>query len=269
LSSSQPINLDGARLTMQEKLKVLVVDDEAVITAAARKMLGAEGFTVLTAGDAESALLLLPAESPRLAFLDLMLPGLSGMELLKRIRRDYPEVVVVMMTGYSTLDNAIAFLKNGAFDYLPKPFEFEELASTAQRASRFLAMGRPSIAPAAGTPPGRRCFLGVNAWACINPDGTAHLGSTDLFGRMTGRIESIELPVANNDIRQGSQLAQMLAADEMRHTVCAALSGRVIQVNPELAADCEVLNRDPMGDGWLVRLMPDNLETELANLTAG
>ena len=252
---------------MDEKLKVLVVDDESVITDAARKMLSGEGFSVITASDGESALSLLAAESPKIAFLDLMLPGLSGLELLKRIRRDYPAVVVIMMTGYSTLDNAIAFLKNGALDYLPKPFEFEELVGSAHRAGRFLSLEGTARLPA-GNVVGRCHFLSVSSWAKPHPDGSASLGLTELFGRMTGRIVSVDLPVPGNDVRQGSQLGQVVAFDELRHTVWSALSGRVVQVNPALRQDRDVLNRDPMGDGWLVKVIPDSLETELANLTS-
>ena len=255
-------------LSMAGKPKILVVDDETVITDAARKILGAEGFAVLTAPDAETAMLLLPSESPEIAFLDLMLPGISGMELLERIQDDYPRTVVVMMTGYSTLDNAISFLKNGAFDYLPKPFEFQELLSTAQRASRFSA-----LLPLAGPPPHvgeipPRYLLGMNSWARRVEDGTVLLGITGLFGQVLERIENIELPALNEEVRQGSLLARLETVDQLRHAVWSPLGGRVAELNPAVQRDCDSARRDPLGEGWLVRIVPDNFEVELTNLSA-
>lgn len=253
---------------MTEKPKILVVDDETVIISAARKILGAEGFDVLAAPDAEQAMLLLPSELPKIAFIDLMLPGLSGLELLEWIKREYPQLVVVMMTGYSTLDNAISFLKSGAFDYLPKPFEYEELLSTAQRACRFISLRTAIRLDAAGDKGTPIYVLGVNSWAQVNRDGTAHLGITDVLSQILGPIENVELPAINDEIRQGSLLAHVLTRDGLRHTVWSALSGRVIELNGVVETDCESVQRDPMGEGWLVRITPEDLENELGNLSA-
>ncbi len=253
---------------MTEKPKILVVDDETVIISGARKILSSEGFEVLAATDAEQAMSLLPSALPEIAFIDLMLPRLSGLRLLEWIKREYPEVVVVMMTGYSTLDNAIAFLKGGAFDYLPKPFEYEELHSTAQRACRFVslrsAIRRPPV-PDKGAP---QYLLGVNSWVRVNRDGTAFLGITDILSQILGPIEDVELPDVNDEIRQGSRLAHVLTRDELRHTVWSALSGRVIELNAAVQASWEGIQRDPMGEGWLVRITPEDLESELVNLSA-
>lgn len=252
---------------MSGKAKILVVDDEAVITGAARKILGAEGFEVFTAADAEKALDLLPSVLPEVAFLDLMLPGLSGLDLLGRIRQEFPNTVVIMMTGYSTLENAIAFLQSGAFDYLPKPFGYEELLSTAQRASRFSALRTElSLNPAPSGAP--RYLLGMNFWAQAVRDGTVRLGVTGVFSRVLGPIDSIELPELNDEIRQGSLLAHVVARDELRHTVWSALSGRVVELNPRVEKDCDSVQQDPTGEGWLVRIVPEDLENELGNLSA-
>jgi DNA-binding response OmpR family regulator len=253
---------------MTEKPKILVVDDESVIIDAARKILSVEGFTVRTALDGERALPLLPAETPDIAFLDLMLPGISGLDLLDRIKRDYPDMVVVMMTGYSTLDTAITFLKNGAFDYLPKPFAYEELLSTARRAYRFIELRREAKTGIPAKKPAGRYVLGSNSWAIANPDGSASLGVTDLFLRMVGPVEAVELPPVNYEIRQGSQLAQVQTRDELRHTVWAALSGRVIEINPNAQSLIELSGNEPAGKNWFVRIIPENLESESLNLAA-
>jgi glycine cleavage system H lipoate-binding protein len=67
-------------------------------------------------------------------------------------------------------------------------------------------------------------------------------------------------------VRQGSRLVELGAAGQLRHPVWSALSGRLIERNLQVEADPSLLNRDPWGSGWLVRILPDNLRTELANL---
>ncbi len=251
---------------MAQKTKILVVDDEAVILDTVPKILRAEGFEISTAATAESALDILRAGAPDIVLVDLKLPKLSGMEFLDIAKKEFPQVAVIMMTGYSTLNNAVAALENGAFDFLPKPFTFEELLSAVQRAARFVNL------PAAGRSAGpngtmtNRYLLGLHTWAKIETDGTAQLGITGLFQTTVGLIAQIELPAVNDEIRQGGLLAQIVAQDEMKHTAWAALGGRVIEVNRHVRENPQLLNRDPMDSGWLVRMVPDNLENDLANL---
>lgn len=248
-------------VAMTEKLKILVVDDEAVILDSAQKILSREGFVVRITNSAERALELLHAEPPAIMLVDLKLPKLSGIELLNLVRREFPQLAVILMTGYSTLENAVAALKNGAFDFLPKPFAFEELLSTVHRAGRSLA-----VRDQAAAPPCHR--LGLQAWAKINNDGSAQLGVTDLFQQTVGPIRQVVLPAHNEAVQQGGRLAEIVAADQMKHTVWSALSGRILARNALVETQPELLNRDPLADGWLLKILPDRLENELANLIA-
>ncbi len=252
---------------MAEKHKILVVDDETVIISSAQKILRAGGFEVCTAIDAESAGEKLRAEKPHIALVDLKLPGLSGLELLDIVKKDFPRTVVIMMTGYATLDNAVAFLKNGAFDFLPKPFTFEELQSTVQRASRFIDLPTKTLRSGANGALPHRYQLGMQTWAKIETAGTAQLGITRLFQQTTGNIAQVELPNVNDQLQQGNLLARLTAADEMTHTVWSALSGRVVGLNQRVQENPQLLERDPFGEGWLLRLLPDNLENEMMNLS--
>ena len=99
-------------------LKILVVDDEQVILDSAKKILGPD-LTVLTAPDAEAASQLLGAEAPDIVISDLVLPGASGMKLLDNALEHDPGLVIILTTGFSTVENAVAALKHGAFDFLP------------------------------------------------------------------------------------------------------------------------------------------------------
>jgi FixJ family two-component response regulator/glycine cleavage system H lipoate-binding protein len=246
--------------------RILVVDDEAVIVDAARKILSAEGFCVQTAGNAEEAFPQLQTFSPHIALVDLMLPGLPGNELLQLVKREYPRMAVIMMTGYSTLDNAITFLKNGALDFLPKPFEFIELVSTIRRASRFLDMSRTTNVAEAQDSESEYYCLGIGSWANPDRDGTVRLGISDVFRQAVGPVIQVELPALHGELYQGGLLAQAYAQDELKHTVWSALGGRVVAVNP-LAK--EIFQPGAAGHwetGWLVRVIPGKLESELLNL---
>lgn len=256
------INTNG-RLPMTDKLKILVVDDEAVILDSAQKILNREGFAVRITNSAERALDILRADPPTMMLVDLKLPKLSGVEILRLARREFPALVVILMTGYSTLENAVAALKNGAFDFLPKPFTFEELLSTVHRAGRARTLSGAilkTIAPS--------CYrLGVQVWVRIDHDGAAQLGITDLFQQTAGSIVQVVLPALNESVQQGSRMAEILTTDQMKHTVYSALSGRVVACNNLVERDPALLNRDPLENGWLLRILPDRLENELANLS--
>jgi DNA-binding response OmpR family regulator len=107
---------------------VLVVDDEEAIAEAVRARLENEGFRVLLAGDGPSAIEICGAESPDLVVLDLMLPGMDGLEVCARIQRDR-WIPVLMLTARTEEADKIAGLAVGADDYLTKPFSLRELAA--------------------------------------------------------------------------------------------------------------------------------------------
>ena len=129
---------------MTDQLNILVVDDEPVILDAARKILTAEGMSVRTAPDAETALGALTRDSPDILITDLVLPGASGMMLLEAALAHAPDLVVILTSGYSTFQNAGAALKQGAFEFLPKPFTCEELLASVARAREALESRRSS-----------------------------------------------------------------------------------------------------------------------------
>ncbi len=117
----------------QRRGRILVVDDEEVISSTLREFLEGEGFEVAVAGDAAQALRQVAAFEPDLALCDIQLPGLDGLDLLDRLLRARPETIVVMITAYATVENAVAAFRRGAHDYLMKPVIFEELLTKLDR----------------------------------------------------------------------------------------------------------------------------------------
>jgi putative two-component system response regulator len=114
--------------------KVLIVDDEPVVRRILQQRLLVEGYKCEEAGSAQEALDKLAKNSIALAILDIKMPGKSGIELLPEIKRMYPDTAVIMATAITDATIAIQCMKDGAYDYLVKPFNLDEVAISAQRA---------------------------------------------------------------------------------------------------------------------------------------
>jgi DNA-binding NtrC family response regulator len=112
---------------------ILVVDDEEVLQDVLGTLLRREGLRPIAARTGEEALLIAEREPIDLVLLDLMLPGMSGMEVLKQLRSRDPEQVVIVVTAYSSIESAIEAMRVGAFHYIPKPFKNEEVLLTIRK----------------------------------------------------------------------------------------------------------------------------------------
>ena len=108
--------------------RVLVVDDEPHVGATLRDVLVELGYVVTVAGGGAEALQLVPVFAPDVVLLDLLMPEMSGVEVLEHLRRDRPTLPVVIMSGNEDVEVARATLRDGAFDYLGKPFKIDALA---------------------------------------------------------------------------------------------------------------------------------------------
>ncbi len=118
--------------------RILVVDDEKRIRSGCVQMLTEEGFPARSAESAEEGLALLAQEHYDIILLDLMMPGVSGLEALVRIRALHPDTLVIVITGYATLEYSIEAMKKGAFDFIPKPFAPEDLRRVVHKAVEFI-----------------------------------------------------------------------------------------------------------------------------------
>jgi DNA-binding NtrC family response regulator len=117
-------------------IRVLLVDDEKAFVDTMTKRLAQRGLQVTPAYDGKQALSTLSGESaPEIVILDVKMPGMDGIEVLKRIKADHPLVEVVMLTGHATVESAIEGMKLGAFDYLMKPCDIDLLVSKVREAA--------------------------------------------------------------------------------------------------------------------------------------
>ncbi|MEW6688934.1 MAG: sigma-54 dependent transcriptional regulator [Pseudomonadota bacterium] len=116
------------------KARVLVVDDEEIVLRSCLRALADTGHAVETAQSGAEALAKAGAARYDVMLLDIMMPGLDGIEVLRRVKETHPDLEVVMITGLAQIETAVKAIKLGAFDYLPKPFEPEELKLAVERA---------------------------------------------------------------------------------------------------------------------------------------
>lgn len=138
--------MSEAESTSRSQAKLLVVDDEPAITVALAKRLRRDGYECVTAGSGDEALKRLATDVLDLVITDVRMPGMSGIELLKEIKRRDAEIQVIMMTAYSDIDFAIEALRHKADDYLLKPFNLTELSHCVERALEHRRLLRESRA---------------------------------------------------------------------------------------------------------------------------
>jgi CheY-like chemotaxis protein len=121
---------------METKIKVLMVDDEAQFRATTQKILNRKGFETIIAASGEEALGKL-GESPDVVILDIKMPGIDGHQALQEIKKQKPDLPVIMLTGHGALPSATAALGKGAFDYLSKPCDIELLTAKIHEAFQY------------------------------------------------------------------------------------------------------------------------------------
>ena len=114
--------------------KILIVDDEEIVIRSCRRILGDSTYVVDSAHDGQDALRKVDETEYDLIILDIMMPGIDGLEVLQHVKERHPDVDVIMMTGLSEIQTAVKAMKLGAFDYLSKPFDPDELKHVVDRA---------------------------------------------------------------------------------------------------------------------------------------
>lgn len=114
--------------------KILIIDDEEIVIDSCTHILASSGYQIFTANNGTKGLETLEQENPDLVFVDLKMPGLSGIEVLEKIQEYDSTIVPIVITGFATVSSAVEAMKKGAYDFLPKPFTPDEMRLIAKRA---------------------------------------------------------------------------------------------------------------------------------------
>jgi CheY-like chemotaxis protein/glycine cleavage system H lipoate-binding protein len=254
---------------------ILVVEDEPLVTQAVTLVCGDEGMRVTAVESGAEALRCLQERPYRLVLCDIMMQGMDGFGFLAELARHGLEVPVVMMTGYSTVENALRSLRAGAVDYLPKPFTADELLTVVRRALRYSALLDAAAAPGLERDaslsyvpcPAHYLRLGCVSWALMEAEGTARIGVSDLFLKAAEGVRSFEFAEVGEDLVQGIPCAVASAPDGSSHGIMCPMSGRVLEINAEVQKRPSLVEKDPYFKGWLYRILPSDPESNLQWLT--
>ncbi|OGG55212.1 MAG: hypothetical protein A3F84_08315 [Candidatus Handelsmanbacteria bacterium RIFCSPLOWO2_12_FULL_64_10] len=117
-------------------MNIILVDDDEMVLQTIGDFLTRRGHRVRTAADGSEALRLMTEEMPDLVISDIQMPGMDGISFLKAVREQFPDLPVILMTGYATVETAVAALRSRAYDYLKKPVRLEELQACVERVER-------------------------------------------------------------------------------------------------------------------------------------
>jgi glycine cleavage system H lipoate-binding protein/CheY-like chemotaxis protein len=243
----------------EPQIDVLIVEDEPVVQMAAERVLNRAGITTDSAPEMETAIAKMKADTYKIILCDLKLPGASGFELFDHASAQASPPEIVMVTGYATLENAL---------------ESCELLGVVRRAIRFRLARAASgaFSPDMLVEEAARhdadvgvegYELGRHSWARLDQDGTATLGAAETFAGMLREIQSIEFPAGAEHSVQGKTLVRILSHGGLMHRVWAPLSGAILATNQQIESDPQILDRDPLGAGWLAQIIPSDLEREL------
>jgi len=132
-------------MSLMSNIKILVVDDELIVRESMGNWLQEEGYMVNTSENGHDALEKIKTGTYDLAVVDIKMPGMDGIELLRNIKEIFPDLPILIMTAYASVDTAVQAMKDGAFDYIVKPFDPENVtwASPSRPAGPVRAQGSP------------------------------------------------------------------------------------------------------------------------------
>lgn len=268
----------------QPEARILAVDDEPAILDSFRKVLVLGGYSIDTVENGNEALGLIRDHDYDFVFTDLKMPGMDGVELTRSVKHLRPDIDVVVITGFATIDTAVETVRAGAMDYVEKPFTEDELLAFVRKAlikrrDRLERQAKPTIrlVRPGMKATGSRLELDVPAGAFVSPqhawvqvalNGMVRTGVDDLLRKLFGAPDAIELPQAGSHVARGQTLFTLRYGD-LDVAIPSAISGRVLTVNTEHAEHPDWLAVRPFELSWVCELEPSDLGAELGLLMIG
>jgi len=256
---------------MNKKLNVLIVDDEQIVLDSISKHLRKEdNLFLITTLSVEDAIDKMKYQDIHIILTDLMMPEIDGLEFLKLTKDIKPDIIVIMITGYATINTALQAMQLGAFDYIAKPFSRDELKKVVKRAAdlAYATYDTDGVKTEKPRENGDKMLstvkgIGEHSWMMQEDDGNVKIGVERPFLYSIGRIQSVYLPSIGDRLRQGSVYFQIFSADLRSQSLLSPISGTVVKVNDIIIADPNKSLEDPYDSGWLIKLEPDNFDEEV------
>lgn len=261
---------------MNSAADILVIEDEKVIIDGIVKTCSLENYTIDSVQNASDAIEKISKNHYPVIICDIMMPDGDGFQILKEIREKKIDSALIMMTGYSTVENAVHSLSRGAIDFIPKPFTVDELLSSVYRARRYHQIKEKQKQPSGGVNeaslfyvacPAKYYRMGHSSWLLEEKDGSVLIGVCDFFLATINSVAEIETLELESEIAQGMSCLAIKDRDDRMHKIHSPVSGRIIEVNKNLRSVSNLIEKDPYIDGWVYRVIPNDLGYEIKNLT--
>ena len=268
----------------EPKARILAVDDEAIILDSFRKILVVAGYSIDTVEKGREALGLIRKYDYDFVFTDLKMPEMDGLEVTKAVKHLRPDIDVIVITGYASIETAVETMKYGAMDYVQKPFTEDELISffnkcLIKRKDRIERQMRPTVRLITPTikESGSRHEFNVPAgifvspnhtWVNMEMNGTARVGLDDFVRKIIRNIDEVELPKLNKTVRKGELLFSIKHNSHIVN-ISSPISGTVTLLNTEHVEHPEWIASKPFELSWMCCIDPSNLAEELHTLKIG
>jgi CheY-like chemotaxis protein len=266
------------------KAKILCVDDEDVILDSFRKILVLDGYSVDTVSAGAEALNLIKSHHYDFVFTDLKMPEMDGVEVTKSVKFLRPDIDVIIITGYATVETAVDCMKLGAMDYVQKPFTEDELLeftkkSLIKRQDRIQKQLKPRVhithlkedeklSIGEFAIPGGVFLSEGHTWASVTQDGTVRIGLDDFAKKLIGKIDDVEFPNLGMTITKGQQLFSIKQGKKSIQ-FNSPVSGQVAKVNQTIMDNIGNLEFSTYGNNWICTIDADKLDIELSKLKIG
>lgn len=264
--------------------RILCVDDESIVLDSFRKILVLDGYCVDSVETGQEALGLIQSNHYDFVFTDLRMPAMSGVDVVKSVKHLRPDIDIIIITGFATIETAVECMKFGAMDYVQKPFTDEELSAFVKKAvikrnDQLEKKLRPKIKITHGAEaeycragefsiPGGVLISQGHCWASVSQDGVVKVGLDDFAKKLIGRVDALELPPPDTTCSAGQALFAVRQRNR-RIGFLAPVSGRITKVNVGLGKTTDALDTTPYHNHWVCTISGDRLDAELPSLKIG
>lgn len=266
------------------KARILAVDDESIILDSFRKILVLAGYSIDTVEKGGEALRLIQKHDYDFVFTDLKMPEMDGVEVTKAVKHLRPDIDVIVITGYASIETAVETMKFGAMDYVQKPFTEDELIDFVnkcliKRQDKIEKQMKPTVRLVTATTeessskhefnvPAGIFVSPDHTWVNIEMNGTVRVGIDDFVRKIIEKIDEIELPKLDQKVKKGDILF-LIKRGNHSFKISSPISGKVTLINTEHLEHPEWIAIKPFELSWMCCIEPSNLSEELHSLKIG
>ena len=247
---------------MEKKGKILILDDDPVVTLSCKRILGAEGYNISTVDKGDAALNKLAKEDFDLFISDVMLPDISGMEVLKEARIIKPQTDVVIITGYPRLEDAKEASRLGAQQYLEKPFTPDFMLNVAKKVfdkrgwilrQAFIDEFRDSVV-SLREQDNPVIFYKEGTWARPIVGGLWEIGCDLRYWILSGALTYVDFIKGINRLEAGKPFANIYSSTGQSNDLLSPMNAELREINTKANDVMVALLKDHLSEGWLLWL---------------